>query len=89
MSLFATWRLFGSKGFTNLKPIYSCLVEHNDYGVPLGFMEIIVFPRKSCKFPYEQDLQELLAHYPDMFTRKQLKARFDDLWCRRTWVADA
>jgi hypothetical protein len=30
-------------------------------------MEIIVFPRKSYKFPYEQDLQQLLAHYPDKF----------------------
>jgi hypothetical protein len=68
MSLFATLRLFGSKGFTNLKPIYACLVEHNDHGVPLGSMEIIVFPRKPRKLPYEQDLQELLAHYPDMFT---------------------
>ena len=71
-----------------MKQIYACLVEHNDHGVPLGSMEIIVSPRKSCKFPYEQDLQELLAHYPDMFTRKQLEA-FDDLRCRRTWVADA
>jgi len=50
-------------------------------------MKIIVFPRTSYKFPYEQDLQ-LLAHYPKKLIRNQLKA-FDDLLRRRTWVADA
>ena len=66
-----------------MKQIYACLVERNDHGISLGSMEIIVFLRKSCKFLYEQDLQELLAHYPDIFTRKA----FDDLRCRRTWVS--
>jgi len=50
-------------------------------------MEIIVFPRQSYEFPYDQDLQQLLAHYPEKLIRNQLKA-FDDLRHQRTWVAD-
>ena len=76
------------RDFTNLKQLYACLVEHNDHGIPLWSMEIIVFSKTPYKFPHKQDLQQLLAHYPDMFTRNKLKA-FDGLRCRRTWVADA
>jgi hypothetical protein len=74
------------RDFTNLKQLYACLVEHNDHGVPLGSMEI---PKSHTSSRINRTaLQQLLAHYPDMFTRNQLKA-FDDLRCRRTWVADA
>ena len=73
--------------FTNLKQIYACLVEHNNHGVPLGFESMGIPKSHTSSRINRTALQQLLAHYQDMFARDKLKA-FDNLRCRRTWVVD-